>query len=77
MKDTRKESQAPADRLRHMVLVLDSTLSENSDLMESLVEELEEAGVEYRVGKGGPVGGVRWRRKQLERTVSDDAQVCV
>jgi hypothetical protein len=39
------------------------------------VEELEEAGVEYRVGKGGPVGGVRWRRKQLERTVSDDAQI--
>lgn len=60
-----------------MILVLDSTLSENRDLMEALVEELEEAGVEYRVGEGGPVGSIRWRRKQKERNVTDDARVCV
>ena len=58
-----------------MVLILDSTLVQNRDFMEALVEELDEAGVEHRVGQDGPVGSVRWRRKQHERSVTDDAQV--
>ena len=73
-----QQSSNPRERLRQMVLVLDSSLAENCELMESLVEELEEAGVEHRVCHGGaPAGGVRWRRKQRERVVSSDGQVCV
>lgn len=74
-RDSRRDVQRPQDRLKQMILVLDSTLSENRDLMEALVEELEEAGVEYRVGEGGPVGSIRWRRKQKERNVTDDARI--
>ena len=58
-----------------MVLVLDSSLAENSELMESLVGELEEMGVEHRVGVGGVPGGVTWRRKQRERNVTENAEV--
>ena len=52
-----------------MVLVLDSSLAENSEFMESLVGELEE------VGGGGVPGGVTWRRKQRERNVTENAEV--
>ena len=58
-----------------MVLVLDSSLAENSEFMESLVGELEEMGVEHRVGVGGVPGGVAWRRKQRERNVTENAEV--
>lgn len=74
-KETRKESQSCADRLQQMVLILHSTLAENTDFMEALVEELEEAGVEYRVAERGPAGSVRWKRKHRKRTVTADAQV--
>ena len=77
-RDSRKETQRPEDRLRQMVMVLDSTLSDNRDLMEAVVEELEEAGVEHRVGDDGvPVGSVTWRRKQRKRNINKDAQVSV
>lgn len=76
-KETRKESQSSADRLQQMVLMLHSTLAENTNFMEALVEELDEAGVEYRVAERGPAGSVRWKRKHRERTVTADAQVHV
>lgn len=59
-----------------MILILDSTLAENADFMEALVEELEESGIEHRVSERGLVGSVRWKRKHCQRTVTADAQVC-
>ena len=76
-RDGRRENQTAPERLKRMVIVLDSTLAENGVFMEALVEEVEEAGIEHRVGREGPVGCVRWGRKQRERIVTDDAQVCV
>ncbi|CAI8024649.1 Crossover junction endonuclease EME1 [Geodia barretti] len=74
LRETRREA-SPQERLRQMVLVLDSSLAENSELMESLVGELEEMGVEHRVGVGGVPGGVTWRRKQRERNVTENAEI--
>ena len=59
-----------------MIVLVDTSLSENPDFMEVLVRELREVGVDYRVGSGRqPAGSVRWRRKQWERTVDETAQV--
>jgi crossover junction endonuclease EME1 len=74
LRETRREAN-PQVRLRQMVLVLDSSLAENSEFMESLVGELEEMGVEHRVGVGGVPGGVTWRRKQRERNVTENAEI--
>lgn len=73
-RETRRELN-PQERLRQMVLVLDSSLAENSEFMESLVGELEEMGVEHRVGVGGAPGGVTWKRKARERNVTENVQV--
>ena len=68
----RRENKTPQERLRGMVVVLGSSLSESSEFMECLVEEMEEVGVELRVGVGGAPGGVSWRRKQR-----DPVSVCM
>ena len=74
---TRRENQ-PAEQMKQMVVLIDTSLSENPEFMEVLARELREVGVEYRVSSGRqPAGSVRWRRKQWERTVDETAQVCV
>ena len=74
MREKRRE-ESPQERLRNMILVLDSSLAENTQFMEAIVGELEEMGVEIRVGADGVPGGVTWCRKQRQREITANAKV--
>ena len=69
------KENSPNERLRQMIVILDTSLSENAELMAELASEMKEAGVEYRVSSEFHPGSVRWRRKVTERCVSEDAEV--
>lgn len=61
-----------------MIIILDTSLSENAELMAELASEMNEAGIEYRVNSEMYPGSVRWRRKVTERSVNENAEVqCV
>ncbi|XP_064406731.1 crossover junction endonuclease EME1-like isoform X2 [Halichondria panicea] len=72
---SRKDDQ-PAERLKHMVAILDTAIAENSTLMSSLAAKLSEVEVEYRIGKDVlHPGTISWLRKTAERTVDEQAQI--
>ena len=70
------KENSPSERVKQMIVILDTVLSESGDFMVELVGELRDMGVEYRVGRGEVhPGSVRWKRRVSERTVGDDTQV--
>lgn len=69
------KDNSPAHRLRQIVVVLDSTLSENRDFMSFFATALRSLGVEYRLSTCGEPGVVRWKRLVTERDVSESAKV--
>ena len=72
---SRKEDQ-PSERLKQMVVILETAIAENSSLMSCLVGKLSEVEVEYRISKESPhPGTISWRRKTAERAVDQQAQV--
>ena len=61
----------PSERLGRMVVVLDSTLSENKEFMEVFTT----LGVSHQISDSSEPGCVRWRRIMSERTVNDEALI--
>ncbi len=70
------KENSPTERVKQMVILLDTVLSENADFMAELTQELREMEVGYRVTHGNmPPGSVRWRRRVIERDVDSSAKV--
>ena len=68
----------PGERLKRMVVVLDRTLSENTDFMAGFAASVSSMDVEYRISTNEDPGVVRWRRIVTERGMDiQDAQVVV
>ena len=53
----------PAERVKQMIVQLDTAVSENAAIMSKLATQLQEIGVAYRVSDLQPPGSVRWKRK--------------
>ena len=76
--DTSKESRAPGDRLKQMIVVLDKALVENAEFMTELTTELSSLDVGYQIGSDDLYpGSVLWKRKISERTVDENAKVSI
>lgn len=73
-KEATKEHR-PGERLKHMVVVLDTTVSENKDFMAVFATSMRSLEMEYRISSCDEPGTVRWTRVMTERTVNDSAQV--
>ena len=58
-----------------MVVLLDTTLSENGDFMAHLASELHALEVTYRICQDMHPGSVRWKRIVTDRAVDKSAQV--
>ena len=74
MKKTSKENR-PSERLKQMVVILDSTLSENIEFMEEFGKGLNNMEVGYEISKDNEPGSVRWKRIMKERTLTDSVEV--
>lgn len=67
----------PGERLKRMVVMLDRTLSENTDFMVGFATSVRSMDVEYRISTREDPGVVRWRRVVTERGVDQNTQVIV
>lgn len=62
----------PGERVKQMIVVLETSIAENSDLMTALMCQLLELNVQYQVQSMLPCGTVRWKRKTTRRSVTDE-----
>ena len=73
-KESSKECRR-GERLKHMTVVLDPTLSENGDFMAVFAAAMSSMKVEYQLSDSQEVGVVRWKSTEMERDVSESAEV--
>lgn len=62
----------PGERLKQMMVVLDSTVFENEEFMEEFELEANALGVQYCSCKENRPGCIRWRRVLTERSVNQE-----
>lgn len=72
-KEGRKEN-LPGERLKRMVVILDSTLLHNQEFMEAFKQSVEVFKMEFRTSDSEP-GFVRWKRVMTERVLDERARV--
>ena len=67
---SRKESQ-PAERVKQMIVLLETSLTENAELMASLLTQLQELSIVYKVQAMSPSCAVKWKRKNIIRALNE------
>ena len=77
MKAAAREGQKenrPKERLKRMVVILDSTMLHNTEFMDTFTPAMENLGMSYRTSDLEP-GFVRWKRVMTERSLDEGSQV--
>ena len=74
LKATDQENR-PGERVKNMVVHLDSRLSQRTEMMIQLLTELKQLNVEHVMESSDVPNLVRWHRKLTNRTINDDATV--
>ena len=74
-RESSKDMSTPKQRLKHMIILLDSTLFHNGDFMATFAPAVKECEVAYRLGTLDEPGVVRWLRMLTQRDVSESAKV--
>ena len=67
---SRKESQ-PAERVKQMIVLLETSLTENAELMASLLTQLQELSIVYKVQVMSPSCAVKWKRRNIIRALNE------
>ena len=74
LKATDQENR-PGERVKNMVVHLDSRLSQRTEMMVHLLTELKQLNIDHLMELSDVPNLVRWRRKLTNRTINDDATV--
>jgi crossover junction endonuclease EME1 len=71
-KESRKESQ-PAERTKQMIVTMGTSLTEDSELMMALLPQLQDMGTSCKTLHEETItGAVRWKRKNIIRTLNGE-----
>lgn len=69
--DSTKEIQ-PAQRVKQMIVQMDTALTECPDLMTALLVQLQEMNTQYRVISASPSCSVSWKRINVLRSLNKE-----
>ena len=69
------QENRPGERVKNMVVHLDSCLTKRADMMEKLLVEFEQLNIDHLVESSHVPNLVWWHRKLTNRTINDDATV--